>query len=136
MKALNFSVKVQCKGHAVGTIGWLNEILSNGELVIKNTKSGGAGMFFHEFTRADGTPRDANERNTFICKLVNSLEETDGYNSRKHGDFWLIYISPVGEYMYKNGFSDYPMTYAATSAMEEFIEKACDTYLEWWDNDK
>ena len=41
----SIEIKVECKGSAVGTLGWLNSILESSELVIKNNKIGLPAIF-------------------------------------------------------------------------------------------
>jgi hypothetical protein len=64
-----FEIKVQCKGDAVGTLGWLNSLLADGELVVKPSKDGTPGLFFHELHDLDGKERPPHQGNVFLIKV-------------------------------------------------------------------
>jgi len=129
----NFEIKVQCKGNAVGTLNWLNSLLEDGELVIKNTKGGGSSMFLHNKTKFDGTPTLDTESNTFICKVIVQRDYIEEYRVKRLSvDNVLVYAYPVTGYQGEHGIVDCPLTPAALIKMEEFIEKATGQFVEWW----
>lgn len=130
----NFEIKVQCKGKAAGSLNWLNSILEDGELVIRNTKDGVPGMFLHSKAKSDGSLNSENEGNKFICKAMVVRDYVDGYRLKRLGDNndnAIAYISAVDSYD-ENGFTEYPLTPAALIKVEEFIDKAVELYTEWW----
>jgi hypothetical protein len=118
-------IKIECKGDAVGTLGWFNSIIEKSELVIKNSKKGSPAMFLK-------TPQKNGEMgHEFICEKWNVSESPDGY--KLVNDF--ICIVPEGDY-YMQGFSDYPLTPACKIKVQEFLDSALEKYQEWWNNDK
>lgn len=129
----NFEIKVQCKGDAVGTLGWLNSLLADGELVIKNTKDGVAGMFFHYFHDKQGNETKPNEGNTFICKPIISYDGEYEYEQEPVNGALLKCVYPVSD-EHACGFVDYPLTPAAKEKLTEFLEKAKEQFVEWWNN--
>lgn len=131
-----FEIKVQCKGNAVGTLAWLDSFLANGELVIKNTKSGTAGMFFHTKLKDDGTPNADNEGNTFICKAVSNTYQYEGHRSVYVNDKTSIIFPHVisDPYGRDEGIFTFPLTPSATVKMEEFISNAVEEFIAWWEN--
>ena len=134
MSKLNFEIKVECKGFAAGTLGWLNEKLNKNELVIKNTKNGEAGMFAREFT---GLTEDGKKRyvSTFICK-VDNYDPDNGwlYECRRISDTNLLSCKLYSDEA-SFGFVDIPLTKAAAEVAEEFLTMACEKFVEWWEND-
>ena len=50
----SIEIKVECKGDAVGTLGWLNSMLEKSEMVIKNSKNGLPEIFL-KTEKPDGT---------------------------------------------------------------------------------
>ncbi|MFW6246817.1 MAG: hypothetical protein ACOC22_01430 [bacterium] len=134
MTKLNFEIKVECKGSAAGTLGWLNEKLAATTLVIKNTKNGEAGMFAKEFTRVNEKGQKMFV-NTFICK-VDSFDPDNGwlYESRRISDTDLLSCKLYSDEA-SFGFVDIPLTKAAEAVLEEFLTKACEKFVEWWESD-
>ena len=123
----NFEIKVQCKGNAVGTTGWLNSILENSELIVKNTKSGTPGLFMFE--------KNAQEKKgTFICSVTND-ERSYGYSEYNIKGVNIFCVYPVSDqYGFEYGFIDYPLTPSALEIATEFLEKARDQFVNWWIN--
>lgn len=127
-----FEIKVQCKGQAAGTLNWLNSILSDGELVVRNTKNGEPGMFFHAKTKIDGTASQENECNTFICKIMNEVYKCIEYDYRKlDNGLYAVHCYAVSDHN-QYGFVDFPLTPAAQLKCEEFLNSAVNEYIEWW----
>lgn len=136
MTKLNFEIKVECKGSAAGTLGWLNEKLAATELVIKNTKNGEAGMFARELTGVNGEGKKTYV-NTFICKVMNyDPNDTDRwvYEGRRINDTDLYSIRLYSDET-SFGFSDIPLTTAAEIVAEDFLTMACEKFVEWWESD-
>lgn len=133
----NFEIKVQCKGQAAGSLNWLNSILEDGELVIRNTNNGVPGMFLHSKTKNDGGLNSENEGNKFICKaMVTEVYVDGGYRTKYLDDSKnnvIAYISAIDNHE-THGFTEYPLTPAALTKVEEFIDKAVELYTEWWNN--
>lgn len=129
-----FEIKVQCKGNAAGTLNWLNSFLADGELVIKNTKTGGVGMFFHSNTKPDGSIANENECNKFICKAVSNTYDYQEYRYSAIGnDNYVVFVYVQNdEYGMNNGLFNFPLTPAASEKMEEFIDSAVEEYTSWW----
>ena len=136
MTKLNFEIKVECKGSAAGTLGWLNEKLAATELVMKNTKNGEAGMFARECTGVNSEGKKTYV-NTFICKVSGcDPNHTDHwcYEGRRINDTYL-YSCKLYSDEASFGFVDIPLTKAAEDVAEEFLTMACEKFVEWWEND-
>lgn len=132
----NFEIKVQCKGNAAGTLGWLNEILLNGELVIRNNKDGKPALFLHEKTDLQGIERPAEKGNTFICRLDDDTDPMGYEQCRVNNTDLLCAYVQGSENGYKYGFVDYPLTPAARDKAEEFLSAAFELFVNWWESDK
>ncbi|MFW6247130.1 MAG: hypothetical protein ACOC22_03110 [bacterium] len=134
--SLNFEINVQCKGNAVGTLGWLNSLLSDGELIIKENRDGIPSLFFHEFHDKNGKERAKNEGNHFIAKvstkdeLINSNPE-QYINEDLFGENILRYVVPQDN-QHQTGFVDCALTPAAYDKLDQFIYEAKEKYKEWW----
>ena len=140
MSKLSFELNVQCKGDAVGTLGWLQSLLSDGELVIKENKDGIPSLFFHEKHDIFGKERPPKEGNRFIAKVVSSdyfsTANSEQYKSEHlFGDNTLLYVYPQ-ENEIRSGFVDCALTPAAYDKLDQFIYEAKEKYKEWWMNDK
>ena len=134
MTKLNFEIKVECKGSAAGTLGWLNEKLAATELVIKNTKNGEAGMFARECTGVNSEGKKTYV-NTFICKVDSYDPDNDWlYDWRRISDTDLLTCKLYSDEA-TFGFVDIPLTKAAGEVAEEFLTMACEKFVEWWEND-
>lgn len=127
---LNFEIKVECKGSAVGTLGWLNEKLSKTELVIKNNKAGNPAMF--AIQKINGGKDDA----TFICRVAQPEDYTPEngirYLNKTISNTELLYVCPVDN-QYCHSFVDCTLTPSAYEKAEEFINHACKSFVEWWE---
>jgi hypothetical protein len=125
-----FEITVQCKGNAVGTLGWLNSFLLDGELVVKECKDGSPGLFFHEKHDMEGKETTSNKCNTFICKVATDRFEPEylyqGYNGV---DIKCVNVIR-GEMEY--GFFGFPLTPSAFEKASEFLNSACSKFAEWW----
>ena len=127
---LNFKINVECKGYAAGTLGWLNEILSKTELTIKNNKFGETALFAK-------IKRDDDSYNyQFICKVKNLTDEEDhfSYDFTRVNNTDLKVIKIYESYDYV-GFFGLKLTPAAEIKFEEFLNTACEKFVEWWEND-
>lgn len=121
-------IKIECKGNAVGTLGWFNSIIENSELAIKETKNGSPGMFLKGIAK-DGKTTSYQ----FICKVRSNINNDDD----AHLDTYLSgkYSAVQAESTdYIDGFSDYPLTPACLKKVNEFIEMAVEKFAEWWEN--
>jgi len=130
-----FEIRIQCKGHAVGTLNWLNSILSDGELVIKNNKEGVPALFFHDFHDKNGSANTEQQGNTFICRVRQS---DDG-----EVQYFYNYVEKLGVSLSccyevstddRYGFVDYPLTPAAFDKLSEFLDAAYEHFANWWKN--
>lgn len=129
---LNFEINVECKGNAAGTLGWLNEILSRTELVIKNNKDGVSSLFAK--TKRIDSDKPIYQ---FICKV--------DHQNTNHDDCWLydqktykntrLSVIKIYEDMECDGFFGLKLTPAAENKFEDFLDKACERFAEWWEND-
>lgn len=121
----NIEIKIECKGSAVGTIGWFNSIMEKSEFVIKNNKSGVPAIFLRTMN-ADGT-----DKHRFLCRKADSTTYPD-YNITDDG-----YACEIAEGDGYNayGFVNHPITPACRKAVEDMIDKAKDVFAEWWEND-
>ena len=69
-------IKIECKGKAVGTLGWFNSMMQDAELVVKETKDGTPGMFLKAKNKGgEGWAY------SFICKKFLNNTDTEGYNT-------------------------------------------------------
>jgi len=126
---MNFEVKIDCKGSAVGTLGWLNEVLSNSKLVIKNTKSGSVGLFMKTLKK-DGVI-DTN----FICSVYNGNKYIyDTHEIKRYSNTDIKSIFVYNE-EYQFGLFDHPLTPASYNKCSEFLDKCCETFTLWWESD-
>jgi hypothetical protein len=117
-------IKIECKGEAVGTLGWFNAMMSKSEFVIKNTKKGTPAMFLR-------TPsQDGKFTNYWICEKWCKSENPE-YYCMPGDDIICLYAESDGHY---NCFSDYPLTPSCKTKVEEMINLAVEKYLEWWNN--
>lgn len=117
-------IKIECKGDAVGTLGWLNSIISSGELVIKENREGVPAMFLKTGERGY----------YFICR---KRQPDDGENVERYDHYSddILACFPVSD-EYSYGFVDYTLTNAAHEKVSEFINLAVTKFQEWWENDK
>jgi hypothetical protein len=125
-------IKIECKGQAVGTLGWFNSIIKDSELVIKNNKIGLPSMFLKMNLSKTGdiVPHDFK----FICRAFSrsEAEDTRGYRTK---DNYMFVYSIDDPYHEKFGLFDVPLTPACREKVVEFIESAVEKYSEWWEND-
>lgn len=119
-------IKVECKGHAVGTLGWLNSLLNDSELTVKRTKDGTPGMFLKT------KDEKGNISHKFICRKWDRMEDPMGYNLRSNDT--LLSINASGDPNYERTFSDHPLTPACQAKVQELIDKACEEFEDWWEN--
>lgn len=115
-------IKVECKGAAVGTLGWFNSIIKDSEFVIKNCKDGTPAIFLK--TKREDDKFDYR----FLCKKYNQSEDPTGYNITNDGYACEI---PEGD-TYISGLFNIPLTPACKKAVKELIIKAKDVFAEWW----
>lgn len=136
---LNFEINVQCKGDAAGTLGWLNSLLSDGELVIKNNVDGIPSLFFHYFHKSNGEETKPNEGNMFIATMTTEEDMMNNYPTKYDSEYFfgenVIKFVFVQSAPHKYGFVDMPLTPAAYNKLENFIYKAKEMYKEWWMKD-
>ncbi|MFW6219983.1 MAG: hypothetical protein ACOC33_04010 [bacterium] len=121
-------IKIECKGKAAGTLGWLNSILSNGELVIKENKNGVPAMFL-KIPKANGDGYNYD----FICRKRQPSDEDCWQYDQWDDDILAIFPEEAPEHY---GFSGYKLTPAANRKFYEFMKLAIQKFDEWWDNDK
>lgn len=120
-------IKIECKGQAIGTLGWFNSMMRDASFVIKEGKTGLPCMFLKTKNKA-GNGWDY----SFIAKKWDGKENPEGYNLS--GDGFISEIPEGDGYYY--GFSDYPLTPACREKVSEMIQKGTDIFREWWESDK
>jgi hypothetical protein len=116
-------ISIECKGQAVGTLGWFNSMMSDASFVIKESKDGRPAMFLKAKNSA-GT----GWAYSFLCKKATGYDEPYNYNLTSDGFACEIPESDGNV----SGFSDYPLTPACRKAVKEMINKATDAFREWW----
>ncbi len=121
----SIEIKIECKGHAVGTLGWFNSVMANSEFVIKNSQKGTPAMFLKT------TDKEGKVKYSFLCEKYNPKKDPFGYKITS--DDYACEI-PTGD-GYVSGLFDFPLTQACKKAVEEVIIKAKDIFAEWWEND-
>lgn len=117
-------VKLENKGHLVGTSGWLkNEVFEGSYLSIRKLRDGHPGLFLI------GKNKEGEETKDLICFI--DTESNDNY--QYWGDsVWSIYPIATGDL---KGFSGV-FTPAALSIFERFIEVCVELLKELWGSDK
>lgn len=118
-------IKIECKGDAVGTLGWFNSLMKDASFVIKESKNGQPAMFLKARNKGDN-----GWAYSFLCKKAIANEDPTAYNETNDG-YWCEIPEGDG---YISGFSDYPLTPACRKAVKEMIEKAKDEFSDWWEN--
>jgi hypothetical protein len=119
----NIEIKVECKGSAVGTLGWFNSILEKSEFVIKNNQTGIPALFLR-------IKNETGARDHFICKNEEGYHEN--YLTSHDGKY--IHVAAIeNDFVY--GLFNFSLTPACRKAVEGLIEKAVATFDEWWKND-
>ena len=120
-------IKIECKGQAIGTLGWFNSMMQDASFVIKEGKSGAPCMFLKAKNKGgDGWAY------SFIAKKWDEREDPYGYLLSDDG-----FLSEISEGdPFASGFSNYPLTPACKIKVEEMIQKGTDAFREWWNNDK
>jgi hypothetical protein len=132
-------ITVKNCGNAAGTLGWLNSLLEDSELIIKRTRDDVPGMFLHEKHKRNGEDRKENEGNTFICSPATQSPSNEGFNLKRINGILYVLVNPTGnsEQKYIFGedvcFTSYPLTPACETALTEFLEKAVNQFAEWYE---
>lgn len=119
-------IKIECKGEAVGTLGWFNSIIEKSELVIKNRKNGLPGMFLVT------NNEDKTISTRFVC-CVKDSEEDEMYFKVVKDNYIRVY-NQVDDYGYKNGLFNFPLTPSCSKKVVEFLDSAVEKFAEWWEN--
>ena len=132
------NVRVQIKGHAAGTSGWLAAILNDSELVIRKTRHGIPGMFLHEKHDATGDVRKDNEGNIFICRPAMGNQSDEDYEFTKINEIEYVSTHATSRAMIYGGgfdisFTQYPLTPACKKALEQFLAEAVRKFAVWYE---
>jgi hypothetical protein len=128
---MNFEIKVECKGSAVGTLGWLNEKLAKTELVIKKTSTGVLGMFGKE----ENPENPEKPVYNFITKIApNTYANCEAYHLETVSKTHLLSTN-MYENEYEFGYFNVKLTPAAENVAKEFLEKACAAFVNYWESD-
>ncbi|NLT51946.1 MAG: hypothetical protein GXX85_13635 [Ignavibacteria bacterium] len=130
---MELTINIEVKGRKIGTLGWLESVLADGNFVIKDTKSGVPGMFFHQNHLENGQEAKESEGNIFICRAFTDDEHRQGYEvySFNSINYILIYAQST-DYIY--GFTRYPLTPAANKKLENMLYAALLKYKEWFES--
>ena len=118
-------IKIEDKGHAVGTLGWFKKLMENSELVIKENVDGIPSMYLK-------TTDDKGEtKYRFLCRKWDEFSNPTGY--RLTGDNYLCEIPQSRGQV--SGLFNVPLTPACKKAVEELIQSAKEAFADWWEND-
>ena len=121
----NIEIKIESKGHSLGTLGWLKRIMERSEFVIKETNLGTPAIFLKT------VDEDGKVKYSFLCERFNPNKDPFGFKLTNDGYLCKI---PEGD-GYVSGLFNHPLTPACKKAVEEMISKAKDVFAEWWEND-
>ena len=120
----NVEIKIECKGEAVGTLGWFNSIMNKSEFIIKNSNTGNPAIFLKT------VEEDGKVTYRFLCKKLDNKTNPLGY--RLTSDDYLCEVvdnSPIGD-----GLFGVPLTPACKQAVEDMITTAKEIFKEWWES--
>jgi len=120
----NVEIKIECKGEAVGTLGWFNSIMNKSEFIIKNSNTGTPAIFLKT------VEEDGKVTYRFLCKKLDNKTNPLGY--RLTSDDYLCEVvdnSPIGD-----GLFGVPLTPACKQAVEDMITTAKEVFKEWWES--
>ena len=117
-------IKIEDKGHALGTLGWFKKLMENSELVIRN-ENGLPGIYLKT------TDEKGDVKYRFLCRKWDELNDSKFY--RLSFDDYLC-VKPQG-YDKENGLFNVPLTPACYKAVEALINEAKEAFADWWEND-
>ena len=117
-------IKIEDKGHALGTLGWFKKLMENSELVIRKNANGTPGMYL----KTVDDKGDVKYR--FLCRKY-GFSDPSGY--RLTNDNYLCEI-PHGRGGVA-GLFNMPLTPACKKAVETLINEAKEAFADWWEND-
>lgn len=117
-------IKIEDKGHALGTLGWFKKLMENSELVIRN-ENGLPGIYLKT------TDEKGDVKYRFLCRKWDELNDSEFY--RLSFDDYLC-VKPQG-YDKENGLFNMPLTPACYKAVEALINEAKEAFADWWEND-
>ncbi len=117
-------IKIEDKGHALGTLGWFKKLMENSELVIRN-ENGLPGIYLKT------TDEKGDVKYRFLCRKWDELNDSEFY--RLSFDDYLC-VKPQG-YGQISGLFDVALTPACYKAVEALINEAKEAFADWWEND-
>ena len=117
-------IKIEDKGHALGTLGWFKKLMENSELVIRN-ENGLPGIYLKT------TDDKGYIEYRFLCRKWDELNDSEFY--RLTYDDYLC-VKPQG-YGQISGLFDVALTPACYKAVEALINEAKEAFADWWEND-
>ena len=120
----NVEIKIECKGEAVGTLGWFNSIMNKSEFIIKNSNTGNPAIFLK--TNED----EGKVTYRFLCKKWD--KKTDPFGYRLTSDEYLCEVAESR--LDGGGLFNIPLTPACKQAVEEVIQTAKEVFKEWWES--
>ena len=117
-------IKIEDKGHALGTLGWFKKLMETSELVIRN-ENGLPGIYLKT------TDEKGYIDYRFLCRKWDELN--DSYFYKLTFDDYLC-VKPQG-YDKESGLFNMPLTPACYKAVEALINEAKEAFADWWEND-
>jgi hypothetical protein len=121
----SIEIRIENKGHMLGTLGWFKEIMNRSEFVIRETTKGTPAMFLK-------TTDDDGKKFSFLCERFNPNKDPFGFKLTSDD-----YLCEVAEgHGYVTGLFNFPLTPACKKAVEEMIMRAKDAFKEWFESDE
>lgn len=126
----SIEIRIENKGHMLGTLGWFKEIMNRSEFVIGETTNGTPAIFLKT------TDDDGKVKYSFLCEKFNDKKNPFGF---KLIGFKLTsddYLCEIAEgHGYVPGLFNFPLTPACKKAAEEMIMRAKEAFKEWFESD-
>jgi len=121
----SIEIRIENKGHMLGTLGWFKEIMDRSEFVIRETTKGTPAMFLKT------TDDDGKVKYSFLCEKFNDNKDPFGF--KLTSDDYLCEIAEGHGYV--TGLFNFPLTPACKKAAEEMIMSAKEAFKEWFESD-
>lgn len=121
----SIEIRIENKGHMLGTLGWFKEIMNRSEFVIRETTKGTPAIFLKT------TDDDGKVKYSFLCEKFN--DNKDPFGLKLTGDGYLCEIAEGNDYV--TGLFNFPLTPACKKAVEEMIMRAKEAFKEWFESD-
>ena len=121
----SIEIRIENKGHMLGTLGWFKEIIDRSEFVIRETAKGTPAMFLKT------TDDDGKVKYSFLCEKFNDNKDPFGF--KLTSDDYLCEIAEGHGYV--TGLFNCPLTPACKNAVDEMIMRAKEAFKEWFESD-